>query len=159
MHQKSCLSCLLIAVGVCALAVILAVSSGFLKIGLDRSDCGDVVQGFAKSMRQNKMEVARSFASPEQWDRIAAWMAEREGVACSFSLEPDENQSWWGLALCHDQPGKLCTDFGSMCTRQDRVYHFSISNVVLQKDEDRCLVVGWDAICEDRGNDEGENCY
>jgi hypothetical protein len=112
-------------------------------------------------MRQNKMEVAKSFTSPEQWNRVAAWMDGREGIDCSLSLdsfEPDHNQWWWGLAPCVDQQDMMCSDFGFMCSHDGGIYHFSITNVVLQKDSERCMVVGWDKICETRDEDEGTSC-
>lgn len=161
-HRRSMVSCLLVGAGISALIIsicmLILAFSGILKIGTDRSDCDDVLEGFAKSMRQNKMEAAKSFASPEQWDRIAIWMAGREGVDCSFSLEPDHNQWWWGLAPCVDQQDMKCGDFGFMCSYNGGVYHLSIRNVVLQKDSNRCMVVGWDKICETRDEDGDTTC-
>lgn len=142
--KKKRVSCLCIGVGISIVALILAVHLGFLKIKLDRSSCDDVLQGFAESMRRNRVETAQSLTSPDQWDRINSWVAGRKGIDCSFSLEPDHNQWWWGLVPCLDRKDALCSDFGFMCSYNDGVdgvYRFSITNAMLQKSKEGCLVV------------------
>ena len=157
-RQRSRVSCLWIGVGFSIAVLALAVCFGFFKIKLDRSSCDEVLQGFADSMRRNKAKAAKSLTAPEQWSRIDAWMAGREGVDCSFSLEPDHNQWWWGLVPCHDREGRVCSNFGFMCSYNDGVYHLSITNAVLQRSEAGCLVVDWDEICESGIEGESERC-
>jgi hypothetical protein len=107
-------------------------------------------------MRRNELEKARSYASPGQWDRIDAWMAGREGVACSLSLdsfEPDHNRGWFVGSTCADMPGMLCTDFGFWYSYHDGVYALSIERAVLYQSEAGCVVMNWERICESgRGN-------
>ncbi len=162
MRRRSRITGLLIGAGssifIMGVCILIGAFFGILKIRIDRNDCDDVLEGFAKSMRQNKAEVAKSLADPEQWNRIDAWMAGREKVICSFSLEPDYNQWWYGSVPCLDREDTVCSDFGFMCSRNDSIYHFSIRNAVLQKDGERCMVIGWDEICESHDGNKVYEC-
>jgi hypothetical protein len=164
-HRRSIVSRLLVGAGISVLIISICILTlaffGILKIGIDRSDCDDVLESFAESMRRNKMEAAKSFTSPEQWNRVAAWMAGREGIDCSFSLdsfEPDHNQWWWVRSQCVDHQDMVCGNFGFMCSYNQGIYYLSIENVVLQKSEEKCKVVKWDKICEAAPDAWGERC-
>jgi hypothetical protein len=151
MKRKRALSCVLVAVGVLVLCLVVGVLIGLVRLKTDRTSCNGVLWAFAQAMRRNESERARSYASPDQWDRIDAWMAGREGVACSLSLdsfEPDHNGGWFVGSTCADMPGMRCTEFGFMCSYRDGVYHLSIDGAVLHRGDAGCVVMNWEQICE-----------
>ena len=162
MRRRSRITGLLVGAGssifIMGVCILIGAFFGILKIRIDRSDCDDVLEGFAKSMRENKAEAAKSLAVPEQWDRIDAWMASREKIICAFSWDPDDNWSWLVGAACLDREDAECIEFGSICYHNGKVYHFSIRNAVLQKESGRCTVIGWDEICESHDGDKAARC-
>ena len=76
MRRRSRIAGLLVGAGssifIMGVCILIGAFFGILKIRIDRSDCDDVLEDFAKSMRQNKAEAAKSLAEPEQWNRIDA---------------------------------------------------------------------------------------
>jgi len=151
-------SCLWVGLGLSAVLLVVVLVYGILESVANRSSCDDVLQEFAKFMRQNKEEAARSLTASEQWNRIDTWMAGREGIDCSFSLEPDHNRWWWGLVPCSGVEGTLCSDFGFMCTYKNGVYRLTITDVRLRDSEGTCIVVGWDKVCESGLRDGKDSC-
>lgn len=159
LRRKIVRSCFLVGIATCAIALVLVAYLAFKTFKVDRNDCNDVLRGFALSLVLNRAEAAKSLASPDQWNRIDAWTAEREGVLCSFSLDPDNSQAHWICEQClYKGITSICCEYGSICAYRDGFYHFSIDNAILQKGEAGCLVVDWDEICESGIEGEGERC-
>jgi hypothetical protein len=154
--------CFLSGMGLGILALIFLAYLGlklFQLNQINRNDCHSVLFGFARSLVYNRAQVAKSLTSPEQWHRVDAWMAEREAIQCSFSLDPDHNQGWLVCSPSLDggatSPHCSC---GFMCPYNDGFYRLSISDAELEKNEDGCLVVDWDKICESGIEGESEKC-
>lgn len=154
--------CLLIGIGVSIVALVFVVYLALKLLQLNqinRDDCKSVLLGFTRSLVYNQADVTKSLTSPDQWDRIDTWMVQREAIQCSFSLDPDDSQSWVTCSSSVDTVGtsSYCS-CGFMCLCNDKVYRLSVSDVLLEKGKDGCLVVDWGEICESGMEDGGRSC-
>jgi hypothetical protein len=154
--------CLLfgIAVSILALGFVAYLGLRLLQLNqINRNDCNSVLLSFARSLVYNRADVAKSLTSPDQWARIDTWMAHREAIQCSFSLDPDDNQSWLTCSSSVNAIGTTAVcSCGFTCLYNDRVYRLSISEALLEKSKDGCLVVDWDGVCEFGIEGESERC-
>lgn len=159
LKRKMVRSCLLVGVGTCIIALILIAYLVFRTFKVDRNDCSDVLRGFALSLVLNRSEAAKSLVAADQWNRIDTWTSQRQGVLCSFSLDPDNSQAHWICEQCsYKGVSSICCEYGSTCAYKGEFYHFSIDNAILQKSEAGCLIVDWDEICESGIEGKSERC-
>ena len=116
---------------------------------INQSDYSYVGNNFAEALRQNNSRLAHRLSVPSQWERIDEWIEKHESLECPFSWDPDAYMSGSvagasGEDLAHVAYFEICF------VRQN--YEFKIDEIVLQRQNNRWLVVDWSEVQETKDN-------
>lgn len=134
----------------CTICVVLVLVIGLyllLKpVDVDRQDCGDVAQTFAYSLLDNNVTIAKSLATPEQWERIDTWMAKHPPFSCPFSWDIESEMSYGVSIVPKGDDITATTSFRYQCAEE--AYSLSIDDIILERTDEGWLVADWSRVCE-----------
>jgi hypothetical protein len=134
----------------CAIGVALVLVIGLyllLKpVDVDRQNHSDVARTFAYSLLDNNVTVAKSLATPEQWERIDAWMAKHPPFSCPFSWDIEGETDSGSSIVPKDEDITATVHFRYQCVEED--YNFSIDDIILERTDEGWLVADWSRVCE-----------
>jgi len=92
------------------------------------------------------LDKAKSLTVPEQWDRIAEWMIERESFECEVEEWEDETiNSVGGYRYAHNE---WISSVVYECAKPQTPYCLQINDVKLRKTEDGWKIYDWGSVCE-----------
>jgi hypothetical protein len=137
--------------------VILAIAAAVCVVSMhvNRNACSEVGVAFAWALMQDRIPRARSFSSPEQWDRIDAWVTQHDPfrICLSGSLDPDETQALWTCdprPYPDDSPEDWNCDYTFTCVSDsgNGTRGFAVDDIILQQTENGCRVSDWGGVRE-----------